>query len=196
MATSFEGLGTSYLGSERSRFKPGEPGMGAALLGLGLQKAGVIKDLDELGNPQSALRKKFIDVFSTQPRAVPAPVEDRSFDASAPGVGANENAAALLPAAPPVAAQPVAPQPVIAPVPPQGNAEPINNDNLVDEIIPRRTSFISPNTLTPRDTSADLATLQMAATPAPPPMNLKQQQGGGGNIMQAVLPTLAKMFFA
>jgi hypothetical protein len=113
---------------------------------------------------------------------------------------ANENAAALLPAAPPVSAQPVAPQPVepqttIKPVPAQGNVEPLNTDQLVDEIFPRRTSFITPNLLTPRDASSDVAALQMAATPAPPPLNLnQQQQGGGGDIMQAVLPILSKLF--
>jgi hypothetical protein len=192
----------AQLGAERSRFTGDTKGMGGALLGYGLQKTGVIKNANDLINPASAYRKKLGEIFSTQPRAVPAPVEDIPLNAApAPGMDANENAAALLPAAPPVAAQPVAPQPVepqttIKPVPAQGNVEPLNTDQLVDEIFPRRTSSITPNLLTPRDASSDVAALQMAATPAPPPLNLNQQQGGGGNIMQAILPTLAKLFFA
>lgn len=203
MATSFDGLGMSYLGSERSRFKPGEPGMGAALVGLGLQKAGVIKDLDELSNPQSALRKKIIDVFSSQPRATPAPVEDRSFSAAPPpGMGANENAA-ILSAPPPVAPQPVAPVmqqdvPVTAPVAPMGDVPAIDNDQLVDEVFPRRSisSFVAPNTLAQRDPSEDIGMLQLASTPATPPpsMNLPQygQNQNGGD----TLATLAKLFLA
>jgi hypothetical protein len=177
--------------------------MGAALVGLGLQKAGVIKDLDELSNPQSTLRKKIIDVFSSQPRATPAPVEDRSFSAAPPpGMGANENAA-ILSAPPPVAPQPVAPVmqqdvPVTAPVAPQSDIQPIDNDQLVDEVFPRRSisSFVAPNTLAQRDPSEDIGMLQLASTPATPPpsMNLPQygQNQNGGD----TLATLAKLFLA
>ena len=202
MATSFDGLGMGQLGTERSRFKgPNEPSLGKALLGIGLQKAGVIKDLDELSNPQSTLRKKIIDVFSSQPRATPAPVEDRSFSAAPPpGMGANENAA-ILSAPPPVAPQPVAPVmqqdvPVTAPVAPQSDIQPIDNDQLVDEVFPRRSisSFVAPNTLAQRNPSEDIGMLQLASIPATPPpsMNLPQYgQNQGGN----TLATLAKLLF-
>jgi hypothetical protein len=194
MATSFEGLGTGYLGSERSRFKTGEPSMGLALLGMGLQKAGVINDLNDLGNPQSVLRKKLMGYFSSEPRAEPAPVEDRSTIEVPPGMGVNENARAMIP--PATAAVPVAPVPVTPAVVPSSPEKTI--DDHVNDVIPKyKTGLIQPDSLTPRDSSQDVQILAMASQPvAPPPSPVGQLQGGGSSIAQAVLPQLAKLIFA
>ena len=193
MPSKFEGLGLGQLGADQ--YMRGS-GLGKGLLGIGLYKAGLIDDIDNAFNPESALRQKVKGYFSTGPRSEPAPVEDRSTGAI-PGTGPNENAAAMIPPAPvvPPAAAPVPPAPV---APAVQNGPPPNND-LVDHVIGANPSdtFVSQNTLTPRDTSQDAQLLAMQSQPVSPPgSSVGQQQHGGGSIMQAVLPELAKLIFA
>jgi hypothetical protein len=185
MATSFEGLGTGYLGSERSRFKSsGEPSIGLALAGMGLERAGIIDNMNDWGNPQGALRKKILGAF--------APDNGKEINDGTKGYQPSHN---LWEAPPEVnaAAQPPMPSaPGVAP-----SAAPEKTiDQHVDDVIPKFTP-VTQNTLTPRDASQDEAILAMASQPAPPPnASVGQQPGGGGQIMQAVLPQLAKLIFA
>lgn len=198
MASSFDGLGMGYLGSERSRFKSGEPSIGMALAGLGLQKAGIIDDLNEMGNPQSLLRKKIIGAFSPdQGHAIndgnKGYQPSHNLWEAPPGTNPNENAGAMIP---PAIDASVQPPPQIAPgVAPSPTPE-RTIDQHVDDVIPKF-SLVTQNTLTPRDASQDQQILAMASQPAPSPNSpIGQQQGGGGQIMQAVLPQLAKLLFA
>jgi hypothetical protein len=194
MPSKFEGLGMGRLGADQ--YASGS-GLGKGLLGIGLYKAGLIDDIDDAFNPESALRQKVKGYFSTGPRSEPAPVEDRSTGAI-PGTGPNENARAMIPPTPvaPPAAAPVPPAPV---APAVQNGPPANNEHLVDHVIGANPSdtFVSQNTLAPRDTSQDAQLLAMASQPVSPPSQpVGQQGGGGGSIMQAVLPQLAKLIFA
>jgi len=207
MASSFDGLGMGYLGSERSRFKgPNEPSLGKGLLGIGLYKAGVIDSIDDAFSPEGAITSKIKSYFTPDPNAGVINDGTKGYKPSdyyeaGPGYGPNENAAAMLPASPPVAPQPVAPvmqtAPVATPVTPQGIVQPVD-ERQIDEVIGGLSnSFVTPNALAQRDASADVGVLQIAsAPPPPPPMNMNQQQGGGGGIMQAIAPEILKLFLA
>ena len=203
MATSFDGLGMGQLGTERSHFSGDFKNAGRGLLGIGLYKAGVIDSIDDAFSPQSAIQSKIKSYFTPDPNAGVINDGTKGYKPSdyyeaGPGYGSNENAAAMLPAPPPVASQPVAPAMMpgayTTPVPPQGTVQPVD-ERQIDEVIGGLpNSFVTPNTLAQRDTSADLGALQMASSPPPPPpMNMNQQQGGGGDTL-ATLTTLAKMF--
>lgn len=183
MATSFDGLGMGYLGSERSRFKTGEPSMGLALLGMGLQKAGVINDLNDLGNPQSALRKKIMGAF--------APDQGVAINDGTKGYQPSHNLweapPAMEAAAPPAPAAPgVAPSPAPAKT----------IDQHLDDVIPRQSSFVSPNTLTPQNSSDDTQILAMASQPVAPPSQMNNQGGQGGGLISAVAPKILEMLLA
>jgi hypothetical protein len=198
MASAFDGLGLGYLGSERTRFKTGEPSLGMALAGIGLQQAGIIDNLNDLGNPQAALRKKILGAFAPdQGRAIndgnKGYQPSQNVWEAAPGSDVNQNAAAMIP---PAIDASVQPPPQIAPGVAPSPAPEKTIDQHVDDVIPKF-SPVSQNTLTPRDASQDQQILAMASQPAPPPnAPIGQQQGGGGQIMQAVLPQLAKLLFA
>ena len=186
MASAFDGLGMGYLGSERSRFKGSEgPSLGAGLLGIGLQQAGIIDSLNDMGNPQDFLKKKILGAF--------APDKGRAINDGTKGYQPSQNLWEAPPETNAVAQPPMPVAPGIAP-----SAAPEKTiDQHVDDVIPKF-SPVSQNTLTPRDASQDQAILAMASQPAPPPNAPvgQQQGGGGGQIMQAVLPQLAKLIFA
>lgn len=205
MATSFDGLGMGQLGTERSRFSGDFKGAGRGLLGIGLYKAGVIDSIDDAFSPQSAIQSKIKSYFTPDPNAGVINDGTKGYKPSdyyeaGPGYGPNENAAAMIPAPPPVASQPVAPAMMpgayTTPVTPQGTVQPVD-ERQIDEVIGGLSNtLVTPNTLTPRNSSEDVGMLQLASTPATPfpSMNLPQygQNQNGGD----TLATLAKLFLA
>jgi hypothetical protein len=189
MATAFDGLGMSRLGADRTR------GTGplselaqmipAGLLGYSLYKSGAVENLNDMFNPKKILGDKVKNAL--------VPAEKVPPEAPAAPVVPPQNAAAMIPPAPDVS---------VPSSPPQRSI-----DDDVNDVIPIQSSSlpintsVAQNTLTPRDTSQDMAQLQLASQPAVPPggrdMQPVGQQGkGGGGVMKAVLPELMKLFFA
>jgi hypothetical protein len=197
MATAFDGLGTGYLGSERSRFKTGEPSLSMALGALGLQQAGIIDDMNEWSNPQNALRKKIIGAFSPS-KGVAINDGTKGYQPSQnlweapPGTNSNENAGAMVPPAMEAAAPPMPAASGVAPSP----APAKTIDQHVDDVIPRQSSFVSPNTLTPQNSSDDAQILAMASQPVAPPQQMNNQGGQGGGLLSSVAPKILEMLLA
>lgn len=187
MASAFDGLGMGYLGSERSRFKGSEgPSLGAGLLGIGLQQAGIIDNLNDMGNPQDFLKKKILGAF--------APDQGRAINDGTKGYQPSQN---LWEAPAETNAMVQPPMPVAPGIAPSA-APDRTIDQHVDDVFPRQTSFVSPNTLTPKDSSQDQTILAMASQPAPPPNGPvgQQQGGGGGGLMKAIAPEIFKLLLA
>ena len=207
MASAFDGLGMSRLGAERTRgtgpLSELSQMIPAGLIGYGLYKSGMVENLNDMFNPQKILGDKVKSAFTpTGQMGVAINDGERGYQPShnlweappetamAP-VAPPQNPAALLPAAPDVSVPASMPERSI--------------DDHVNDVIPMQSSSmpintsVAQNTLTPRDTSQDMAQIQLASQPAVPPggrdmQPVGEQQAGGGGVMKAVLPELLKLF--
>lgn len=209
MASAFDGLGLGQLGAERKYTTGGPIGelarmVPAGLLGYGLFKSGAVDNLNDMFNPQKILADKIKGAVAPE---MGVAINDGTKgyqpshnlweappETAAEPVAPPQNAAAFLPPAPDVSVPAAAPEKTI--------------DDHVNDVIPRQSSSlpintsVAQNTLTPRDSSQDMAVLQMASGPAVPPGGREmpsvgqQGSGGGGGIMKAIVPELFKLLLA
>ena len=167
MASAFDGMGMSQLGSER-RFMTGSNPFSEALKGV--KDFAILSAID-----QSGLQGFLNDMGKNkQPAGSAAP--DQSYTIK-PIIGIDPNAVEA-----PYAQQSFTPAPM--------NEGPSLMDQA-NEVMGIKTSstYTGPNTFTPSPTATDTSMLQMASQPAPPPGNInlpqygnKQGGGGGGGI--------------
>ena len=187
MASTFEGLGTGMLGTDRSYVNHNNP-LSSALSGLkdfgimyGMDKAGVFDYLNKMGEQKQTMMDKYPALAknpdgSAAPPAVSAPVTDNSATADnnqntliSDEAADNlfKNTSETQPSAIPTKVlAPSTFQPGSAAPPPVGGAQ---------------ISGISPNAMQPRNMGQDQLALDMASAP-PSQMNLKQygQPGSSG----------------
>lgn len=187
MASTFEGLGTGMLGTDRSYVNHNNP-LSSALSGLkdfgimyGMDKAGVFDYLNKMGEQKQTMMDKYPALAknpdgSAAPPAVSAPVTDNSATADnnqntliSDEAADNlfKNTSETQPSAIPTKVlAPSTFQPGSAAPPPVGGAQ---------------ISGISPNAMQPRNMGQDQLAMDMASAP-PSQMNLKQygQPGSSG----------------
>lgn len=177
MASSFDGLGLSQLGSER-RFMTGANPFSEALKGVkdfailsAIDKSGLQGFLNEVGK-------------NKQPAGSAAP--DQSY-AIKPIMAVDPNAAST----------PYMPAPALSPAP-MGEGPSLMDQ--ANEAMGLKTSstFTGPNTFSPSPSATDTSMLSMASQPAPPPGNLNLPQYGkkeGGGFGQAILTKILPALF-
>ena len=187
MASTFEGLGTGMLGTDRSYVNHNNP-LSSALSGLkdfgimyGMDKAGVFDYLNKMGEQKQTMMDKYPALAknpdgSAAPPAVSAPVTDNSATADnnqntliSDEAADNlfKNTSETQPSAIPTKVlAPSTFQPGSAAPPPVGGAQ---------------ISGISPNAMQPRNMGQDQLAMDVASAP-PSQMNLKQygQPGSSG----------------
>jgi hypothetical protein len=176
MASAFDGMGLSQMGSER-RFMTGGNPFSEALKGVkdfailsAIDKSGLQGFLNEAGK-------------NKQPTGSVAPSQPYSIK---PIMGIDPNAVEA-----PYAQQPFTSAPVD-----QG-------PSLMDQAneamgLKTSSTFTGPNTFSPSPSATDTSMLQMASQPAPPPGNLNLPQYGnkkGGGFGQAILTKILPALF-
>lgn len=190
MATSFDGIGMSQLGSER-RFMTGDNPFSKGLGGLkdfamlaAIDKSGLAGFLNDLGQSKK-------DMMAKYPGLAPA-------------------GAAQPPAAQVQPISPVAPTEFSNQESNSNVGVPFNNteqpsqksiEDAADEAmgLSKSTSFVTPNILNAPDTQSE-GVLNRASQPAPPPGGMmlpqygQKKSDGGSQIAGAVLSILPKLF--
>lgn len=174
MATAFDGLGMQFMGKERQHMASGPFGdlakmIAPGALAYGLYKSGAVDSLNSAFNPKEALMgyMKGQGVAPDQKTDIGvAPVQ--SGPMSVPSLTMINDAREALDAMPEQSGN----QGVV-PFQSQPSTN-IDVDKHVDEVIPMKIS----GDPFKRDVSQDMAALQIAQAPAPPPSNVGQGQMG------------------
>jgi len=192
MATAFDGLGLQFLGKERQHMGTGPLGevakmLPAGLLGYALYKSGAVENLNDMFNPKKTITDKIAGAVAPEQIVANGVPPVKEGDMSVPSfVQKDESKKALDALSTQSLDSKIIPfqfQPSDAP------ARTIEND--VNEVIPMRISADPFKT----NTAQDMAALQVAQAPAPPPSNVGQDQMGkapqsGGMDMGSIVKLL------
>jgi hypothetical protein len=194
MATTnpFESLGLQFLGKERQHMGTGPLGeiakmLPVGLLGYGLYKSGAVDNLNDMFNPKKTITDKIAGAMAPEQIAATGVSPNQVGDRTVPSFLQIDESKKALDA---LSTQNLDPK--IIPFqfqPPDAPARTI--DTEVDDVIPMVVSADPFKT----NTAQDMAALQVAQAPAPPPSNVGQDQMGkvpqsGGMDMGSIVKLL------